>query len=417
MTPLELDDPDTSLQAALVQTLKEHDLFEARRDCLVGLDTEPLAAIAEQLCAERWLLIVDQFEELFGSKQGADFIDRLLSGNSEKFQVLATLRSDFFHHCLTHPPLSRAVMLPRAQFPLGPPNRLALERMVSGPIQEVELPETWTLDPALPPVIAVDAGNQSGGLALMAFALRELYDLALKSVHHRLDMELYRNKEFGGLSGAIARRADATLAKLGDNAQQTLERVFTQLIRIHQHDDAPVRLRALDSSWDNDPEARALVNAFVNARLLLADAGRTIEVAHEALLREWPTLVSWIDKCKEAFHLADRVRTEARAWIEDDRHERPWNERVIADMRRKLIEGGFLDQLQAEDHRIKRLLMPEVDWILEELQIARTTHRRRHHIGGRLADLGDPRPGTGFGPRFFVSLSWDSSDVRFPRRQ
>jgi len=392
MTPLELADPDTSLRAALMQTLKQHDLFEAKRECLAGLATDPLATIANLLGVERWLLIVDQFEELFGDKQGANFIDRLLSGNSVQFQVLATLRSDFFHHCLTHPPLSRAVMLPGAQFPVGPPNRLALERMVSGPIKEVELPETWTLDPALPPLIAVDAEGQSGGLALMAFALRELYELAKGN---RLDVALYRSKQFGGLSGSIARRADATLAELGENAQQTLERVFTKLIRIHQHDDAPVRLRALGTTWDDDPQARALVDAFVKARLLLADTARTVEVAHEALLREWPTLVSWIDKRRDAFRLADRVRTEAREWVEDERHERPWNERIIAETRRTLREAGFLDQLQAEHPKIERLLLPEVDWIVAELSIAKTTHRRRHQIGVSLAELGDPRPGTG----------------------
>ena len=62
VTPLELADPDASLRAALVQTLKEHDLFEAKRHCLEGLATEPLAVIADKLCVERWLLIVDQFE-------------------------------------------------------------------------------------------------------------------------------------------------------------------------------------------------------------------------------------------------------------------------------------------------------------------------------------------------------------------
>ncbi|MEP6854669.1 MAG: hypothetical protein ABJA33_04325, partial [Pedococcus sp.] len=72
--------------------------------------------------------------------------------------------------------------------------------MVSGPITEVDLPRPWSLDAALPPAIAADAERQSGGLALMAFAVPELYDRCEHK--RRLDLETYLNPDFGGLGGA-----------------------------------------------------------------------------------------------------------------------------------------------------------------------------------------------------------------------
>ena len=408
MTPLQMGTPATSLHASLVEALKD-DRFEDKRDCLADLDTAPLTATAEKLLCDapptaRWLLILDQMEELFTHPGGSGFLDRLLAGTHQpsRFQIVATLRADFYHHCLTHPPLLRALELPHAISHLRPPGRLALERMVSGPIVEVDLPQPWTLDPDLPSTIAADAERQSGGLALMAFALRELYERCNESKNTHLDVDRYRSPEFGGLSGAIARCADKAF---GTGDVQTLGRVFTRLVRV-DHDDAPTRLRASSTAWDTDADGRQLVDKFVTARLLVADAG-IIEVAHEALLREWPTLANWIDQRKDAFQLANRVRTEAKAWQQVD-HTRPWTDRAVEETRSKLAQADLLTLLEAEDPKIERLLTPEVDWILDELQFADTSHFRRRDIGQRLAQISDPRPGVGLTSHGLPDIRWCS---------
>ena len=244
MTPLEMGSPAASLRASLVRALQEHDGFEDKLDAAAAVDQGPLAELAERLLPPgdaRWLLILDQMEELFAAEQreaAADFLDRLIEGTRprgarepSRFQVLATLRADFFHYCLGHPPLKRAVGRDGGTFLLSAPGRLALERMVSGPITEVELPKRWTLDPALPPAMAADAERHPGGLALMAFALRELYDRC--EPKRRMDLETYRGEAFGGLSGAIARRADSTLEELGEGGAAVLERVFARLVRVN----------------------------------------------------------------------------------------------------------------------------------------------------------------------------------------
>jgi hypothetical protein len=408
MTPLELGTPAASLRAAFVTACKDHDGFEDQRELAASLEAKPLAEITSQLLSKsentRWLLILDQMEELFApdiKTLGASFLDRLLEatrpasdGTPSRFQVLATLRADFSHYCLDHPPLQRAIYRPGGQFPLTAPARLALERMVSGPLTELDLPAKWTLDPALPPTIALDAERHPGGLALMAFTLRELYDVSTDT--RRLDVETYRGPDFGGLSGAIARRADATLKALGEDSAKTLERVFARLVRVNR-DDAPTRQRASLTAWDDDPEARKLLDAFQKARLLVCDTGAVVEVAHEALLREWPTLASWIENRRDAFALAERVRTEAHAWMigpASRHHHRPWLTEQIEEYRARLASAGLLEQL-CEDPHVARLLTPEREWILGELRLEATPHYRRAQIGTRLAEISDPRPGIG----------------------
>jgi hypothetical protein len=145
-----------------------------------------------------------------------------------------------------------------------------MERMVSGPIEELDLAKPWLMDRELPAAMASDAAGQSGGLALMAFALRALYDHKTCQQRLRLDAETYRSAAFGGLAGCIARHAEKELAKLDAPAQAAMPRVFAALVRV-QDQDAPTRQRAPLSLWGQDPDARRFVDPFIEARLLLAD--------------------------------------------------------------------------------------------------------------------------------------------------
>ena len=257
MKPYVMGSPTVSLRASLADALKSLDRDE---DLAGGVESGSLFDLAEQLLPPRtgsphdprWLVILDQMEELFGAgAEGVSFLDRLLEGTQpradggqtpSRFHVLATLRADFFHRCLEHPPLKRAVSREGGQFLLSAPGRLALERMVSGPVEEVDLREPWILDPALPPAIAADAERQAGGLALMAFGLRELYDRCA-ATGRTLSLESYRGEAFGGLSGVIGRRAEATLAALGEGSEAVLWRVFADLVHIGQEDAPPTRRR------------------------------------------------------------------------------------------------------------------------------------------------------------------------------
>ena len=50
---------------------------------------------------------------------------------------------------------------------------------------------------------------------------------------------------------------------------------------------------------DRDEDAARALAVFTESRLLTVDDG-AVEVAHEALLREWPRLRSWLEEDAEA---------------------------------------------------------------------------------------------------------------------
>ena len=416
MMPSYMGTPTASLRAGLQEALQGHAKFRQKLGLAAGVDQKPLQQLAEQLLGPdspreaRWLLLIDQLEELFGmemEKEAVPFLDRVIAatqpdaeGKPSRFQVIATLRSDFLGHCANHAPLMRVLNSPGGQFLLGAPNRVGMERMVSGPIQELELGEPWWLDPALPGIIATEAQQHSGGgLALMAFALQELYEQSRATL--RLDAATYQGPDFGGLGGAIARRAEATLAEVPEDASHAFGRVFLRLLRVRPGE-AATRRREQLSAWARDEMALDLIQALVRARLLVAATGPTgeavVEVAHEALLREWPRLARWIEERKQAFGLMERVLTEADAWMSGPsiwRCRRPWQEDQIEETRLQLKEAGLLERTLQSAHA-QRFLMPKVDWWVEvELASAGTTPLRRAEIGRLLAEANDPRPGVG----------------------
>ena len=56
-----------------------------------------------------------------------------------------------------------------------------------------------------------------------------------------------------------------------------------------------------------DDAVRALLDRFADARLLTLGDG-TAEVAHEVLIREWPTLRGWLEEDREGLRAAPAAR-------------------------------------------------------------------------------------------------------------
>jgi hypothetical protein len=350
-----------------------------------------------------WLLILDQMEELFTpacAPQREPFLDLLLAAvERPRFRVIATLRSDFLHQCIDHPGLLQ-VLNHQGHYGVRQPGHNDLARMIAGPVEELALAAPVSIEGELVDQMVEEAVREPGGLALLAFALADLYPRCQARGH--MDLKAWRHAEFGGLKGVIQRRADDALQRAGEAGRQALPRVFSHLVAV-QPDGTATRRREAMRRWADDPAALRLIEEFTSpqTRLLVAGPddgggpGGILEVAHEALLREWPTLTQWIGDCGEALRLRDKVREEAAAWVRAGRPEsRRWRHELLAPARELLIEADLLGALE-QDANIADFLTPEADRLLAELLDSDTDHPRREAIGMRLCEIGDPRPGVG----------------------
>jgi formylglycine-generating enzyme required for sulfatase activity len=260
----------------------------------------------------RVVLAIDQFEELLGrseqreaetSTEADDFFSvlaELLKLEGSRVLILATLRSDFLGSLQLHP--SRLESQAGDPVLLGPMDVDGFRQVIEGPARRVGLGlETGLSDRLVRDTPSGDA------LPLLAFTLRELWDGRADGA----GLTLKQYDDFGGLAGAVKRKADEVLSTSGARAEEieALERAFIDhLVRLTSDGQAakqPARLQTLPA------RSRRLVGLFVEARLLVSGKGSdgdAVEIAHEALLRTWPTLMTWIVRGQEALLQRLRVR-------------------------------------------------------------------------------------------------------------
>ncbi|HUG32676.1 MAG TPA: BTAD domain-containing putative transcriptional regulator [Acidimicrobiia bacterium] len=287
----------------------------------VTLVDEGLHAVAERLLDDSegdLLVVIDQLEEVFTVVQDAteqrEFIDLLVDGvesDDTRVRVVATLRADLYDRPLSDERLGRH--LRDGQVTVLRPTRDELVEMIVSPAQAAGL--NW--EPGLVGRIVQEVADRPGGLPLLQYALTELVENRRSNI---LDSEDY--DRIGGVAGALAGRAEAVYTQLPPRLQKTTRDIMLRLVTVDE-DTRDIRRRVRFTELESLDVAKAdlerILTPFITERLLLADRdpatrGPTVEVAHEALLREWPRLRTWIEDERDALVVIRRLQTALLEW-------------------------------------------------------------------------------------------------------
>jgi hypothetical protein len=153
---------------------------------------------------------------------------------------------------------------------------------------------------------------------LLEFALDQLF-------HHRREHRLtrYAYQEIGGIRGALSRHAESTYQALPSQEHQRLAHtLFTRLLQFGTQVQEPIRRRAelgeftLENA-EQSQKLREVIDVFIAARLLTVNqflATSTLEISHEALIREWPRLTNWVQEARGDIPLQQDISNDAREW-------------------------------------------------------------------------------------------------------
>lgn len=321
--------PFQSLAAALIPWLAPDSQYTGRL-----LETSQLAAamrsgdthlhqavhqILHQSAGDqkRFLLIIDQFEEVYTLCADADvrqrFLDELLEivdiqrfAGHPAFTLVLTLRTDFLSQALAHRGFADA--LQNMDVKLGPMNRRELGRAIANPAQRQGL----AFETGLVARILDDVGNEPGNLPLLEFALTSLWE---KRNGRRLTHDAY--EAIGQVEGALARHAEAVFARLSDAEKEQARRVFIQMVAPGAGTEDTRRLATRaelgEISWQ-------LVQKLAKAEARLVVTGRdaagqeTVEVVHEALIRGWQRLRDWMAQDRTFRAWQERLRAALMQW-------------------------------------------------------------------------------------------------------
>ncbi|MCB8980699.1 MAG: hypothetical protein H6657_25085 [Ardenticatenaceae bacterium] len=302
--------PLAALSASLTQDKRE----PAAADVIgKALATNPntLHKTAEKLVArthaERLLLAVDQFEELFTQcrdpQEQQAFVDNIVSAAQTQgaVTVLLSIRADFYGHVSQFSNLTD--LISQQQVYIKPMVEEDLVRVIAEPAKR----SGWQFVEGLVEQFVADVGNEPGRLPLLSHALLETWER-----RHGVVMTLGGYREAGRVKSAIAKSAEATYAALTAPEQAIAKRIFLRLTELGNGTE-DTRRRVHQVELGEDTAVQAVTQQLTTARLITATEDG-IDVAHEALIREWPRLRKWLDADREGLIIHRRLTDAEREW-------------------------------------------------------------------------------------------------------
>jgi WD40 repeat protein/class 3 adenylate cyclase len=290
--------------------------MQVLRAALSSEAQDPIEAAVGALTPEgRLVLVVDQFEETFtlcaGEAERTDFVEALTGAAKrwpENVAVILAIRADYYGHCAPYPDLAEALAANHVL--IGPLTREELKRAIELPARRAGL----RVESALADALVEEVSDEPGGLPLLSTALVELWQTREGGW-----IRIEAHETTGGVRGAVSRLAETSYEQLSPAEQEAARRVFLRLVASGEGETVTRRRVELDE-FDpaRDPDAAAVLTRLTQDRLLTKTED-TVEVAHEALLREWPRLRAWLQEDVQGHQLRQHLTHAAQQWEETGR--------------------------------------------------------------------------------------------------
>ena len=296
-------------------------LVEMELAAAIKQDDSALYKIIERLVQHnpgtRLVLIADQFEELYTQcleSERQPFLDGLLKAVrlAPAFTLVTTLRADFYGYALSYRPLSDA--LQGAVQNLGPMSREELQLAIEKPASQMQV----ELEDGLTNKLINAVNGQPGRLPLLEFALTQLW-----SKHQSGWLTHQAYFEIGGVEEAVGTHAEAVYTQLHEADRGRAQQVFMQLVRLGEDAEATRRLATRD---EVKPENWDLVTRLASSRLVITNRNEstneeTVEIVHEALIKSWGRLESWMQIDGDFRRWQDQLRAAIRQWENSGKDE------------------------------------------------------------------------------------------------
>jgi WD40 repeat protein/energy-coupling factor transporter ATP-binding protein EcfA2 len=279
------------------------------------------ALLATHAPATRLLVIVDQFEELFTQAERAAqsaFLTALTTLRAQPAVTLVLLmRADFY------PDLMQSVLWPPGEgerLEIAPLQGDSLRAAITRPAADVGV----AVEPDLVERLVADAADEPGSLPLLQEALVLLWERLQGRTLRLADYVALGSGGRSGLAVALATRADATYNGLTEAEQRVARRILLRLVAFNEGRPDTRRqqpLAALQVPGEDPALFTATLAALTDHRLLTTGgegqtAGtRRVDIAHEALIRGWPLLGSWIAERRGAEQARRRLGDKATEWV------------------------------------------------------------------------------------------------------
>jgi WD40 repeat protein/serine/threonine protein kinase len=310
------DHPITSLAYALASISTQ--ATAEKLDEQLRANVKSLDWLASQWLGKRDLvLVIDQLEEVFtlctDAQEQAHFLALLhhaVSTPDSRVRVIVTLRADFMDKPLQYADFGK-LLQQNVEFVL-PMTASETEQAITLPALRVGL----RVDSTLLAQLLSDVRAQVGALPLLQYALFEVCER-----RDGRDLTLGAYHAMGGMTGALAQRAEETFARLNPSQQTAMRQVFLRLITLGEGTEDTRRRAKLAELIAIAPHSGVadLLAPFTMQRLLTLDTDLltrepTVEVAHEALIRTWERLKEWLNTSRDDIRQQRQLALATAEW-------------------------------------------------------------------------------------------------------
>ncbi|MEH1932210.1 MAG: caspase family protein, partial [Nostoc sp.] len=307
--------------------------------------------------AEKFLLVVDQFEEVFtgGASQQEkqrfiDLLTQVVEITDSRLAVVITMRADFLEPCLQYPSLTQLIQTQAVYMP--PLTGVDLKDTIAEPAKL----QGHSVEEGLLLKIFEDVKQEPGFLPLLEFALTKLWEKRDRN-QHQLTLEEY--EKLGELTGALNLHAEKVYLygdfeeelptqKRTQQEKEWIGRIFLRLVRTgegekdtRQRQPKATLLNIAGDDAKQQQELSELLDGeagLVKGRLLVTgkdEKGEAwIDLAHEALIEGWEQFARWRQQDRDLRRLSDRLEDTRREWVnkkQDDKY---------------LMQGGLLAEVR-----------------------------------------------------------------------
>ena len=351
---------------------------------LGGDSKEASSTITRMLSAEpraqKLLLVVDQFEELFSQVRDAtkrdEFIGRLKGLRADpRCTIILTMRADFYGDLMNCPlwPIDKSQLLPVAA--LGGE---ALRQAIVKPAEAVGV----YLEEGLVDRLLADAAGEPGFLPMLQEALVLLWGTMSGRLLTRASYERFGHDGRSGLAVAMATKADATLANLPEDRRKISRRIFLRLVQFGEGRPDTRRQLAegdLRASGDDPAVFEHVLTTLVDNRLLTPSPddsrGRRFDIAHEMLIVGWPASEQWVQARRDAEKTRRRLVAKAEEWVHLRR-----GESGLLDAGELIEADRWLTSPDAEELGVDRDVRDLAESSRAALDRQAARERRRTHV-------------------------------------
>jgi energy-coupling factor transporter ATP-binding protein EcfA2 len=265
------------------------------------------------------VLVIDQFEELFtlcnDTRVRQAFTDNLLGliqAPATRHLVILTMRIDFEPRVAALPIFQE--YFERGLVRVPPLSAAELREAIVKPAEAVGLKfESGVVEALLGDIL-----GEPTALPLLQFTLLKLWEARERN---RVTWEAYR--QLGGGRQALANVADRFYEDLIPEDQVVARYILLRMVRPSEGlevTSSRIRRKALYQAGPAAHLVDRVLGRLLDQRLVRLTEGETpdddqVEVAHEALVRNWPRLVAWLEEERVAMTTRRRLEARATEWV------------------------------------------------------------------------------------------------------